>query len=83
MCSTMGALLPPEGGEVFDSALARQVGEAVRIAEWGEEVVLNSKSEFNRCQLGRLTTGDEKKVPSRMVEDEKEKEEQELEEQSK
>ena len=40
---------------VYRSALTRQVAEAVRIRRWGEGVVLNSKSEFNRCQLGRLT----------------------------
>ena len=66
----------------YNSALARQVGEAVRIAEWGEEVVLNSKSEFNRCQLGRLTLGEEQKVPSSVVEEEKRKEDQELVEQN-
>ena len=45
----------------YNTALSRQVAEAVRIAEWGEEVVLNSKSEFNRCQLGRLTLEKEQK----------------------
>ena len=46
----------------FRSALTRQVAEAVRIRRWGEGVVLNSKSEYNRCQLGRLTLGEEKSV---------------------
>ena len=50
----------------FRSALTRQVAEAVRIARWGEEVVLNSKSEFNRCQLGRLTLGEEHLKPSKI-----------------
>ena len=40
-------------------------------------MVLNSKSEFNRCQLGRLTLGEEQKVPSNVVEEEKRKEDQE------
>ena len=60
MCYTMGVGEPsfhPRAVKYCNSALAKQVGEAVRIAEWGEEVVLNSKSEFNRCQLGRLTLG--------------------------
>ena len=51
----------------FNSALSRQVAEAVRIAEWGEEVVLNSKSEFNRCQLGRLTLEKEQKPADPVV----------------
>ena len=44
---------------VYRSALTRQVAEAVRIRRWGGGVVLNSKSEFNRCQLARLTLGEE------------------------
>ena len=44
--------------QYFKSALTRQVAEAVRIGRLGEGVVLNSKSEFNRCKLGRLTLGD-------------------------
>ena len=36
----------------YQTALARQVGEAVRIEMRGS--VLNSKSEFNRCRLTRL-----------------------------
>ena len=31
------------------------------MTKWGEDVVLNSKSEFNRCILGRLTLGEEEK----------------------
>ena len=45
----------------FKSCLTRQVSEAVRIRRWGEGTVLNSKSEFNRCKLGRLTLGEEEK----------------------
>ena len=47
--------------KTFRSALTRQVSEAVRIKKWGVDVVLNSKSEFNRCILGRLTLGEEEK----------------------
>ena len=47
--------------KTFKSALTRQVSEAVRMKRWGEDVVLNSKSEFNRCILGRLTLGEEEK----------------------
>ena len=47
--------------KTFRSALTRQVSEAVRMKRWGEDVVLNSKSEFNRCILGRLTLGEEEK----------------------
>ena len=35
------------------SALSRQVGEAIRILKRG--VVLNNRSEFNRCSISRLT----------------------------
>ena len=44
--------------QYFNSALTRQIAEAVRIGRLGEGVVLNSKSEFNRCKLGRLTLGE-------------------------
>ena len=44
----------------YQSALGRQIAEAVRIEMMGEDVVLNSKSEFNRSKIGRLTLGDEK-----------------------
>ena len=37
----------------YSSALSRQVGEAVRIHMRGS--VLNSRSEYNRCQITRLT----------------------------
>ena len=46
----------------FKSALTRQVAEAVLIQEWGEDIVLNSKAEFNRCKIGRLTLGEEDKL---------------------
>ena len=44
---------------VFRNALTRQVADAVRTRRWGEGLVLNSMSEFNRCQSGRVTLGEE------------------------
>ena len=44
--------------QYFNSALTRQIAEAVLIGRLGEGVVLNSKSEYNRCKLGRLILGD-------------------------
>ena len=42
--------------EFFKTALSRQTGEAIRIQRrGGGGAVLNSKSEFNRCYLPRLT----------------------------
>ena len=41
------------------TALRRQIAEAVLIARWGEDTILNSKSEFNRCKIGRLVIGEE------------------------
>ena len=44
----------------YRTALSRQVGEAVRIRRrGGEGGILNSKGEFNRCQITRLTLGEE------------------------
>ena len=37
------------------TALTRQISEAIRISKWGEERVINSKGEYNRCKIGRLT----------------------------
>ena len=43
----------------YRSALSRQVGEAVKIRRrGGEGSVLNSKGEFNRCKITRLTLGE-------------------------
>ena len=39
----------------YKTALGRQVGEAVRIRRRGEEKLLNSKAEFNRCKITRLS----------------------------
>ena len=47
------------------TALSRQIAEAVRIQHWGEDIVLNSKTEFNRCRIGRLTLGENNEKPSR------------------
>ena len=38
----------------YRDALSRQVGEAVRIELRGEDL-LNSKAEFNRCRIPRMT----------------------------
>ena len=43
----------------FKTALSRQLAEALRIQERGEGVVLNSKAEYNRSKIGRLTLGEE------------------------
>ena len=42
----------------FKSALSRQISEAVRIRGRGP-LALNSKSEYDRCQIHRLTIGKE------------------------
>ena len=39
----------------YRTALGRQVGEAVRIRRRGEGNLLNSKTEFNRCHITRLS----------------------------
>ena len=50
----------------YRSALSRQVGEAVRIRRrGGEGSILNNKSEFNRCKIGRLTIGEEEEQKPR------------------
>ena len=43
----------------FQSALGRQIAEAVRFEKLGEDVLLNSKSEFNRSKISRLTLGED------------------------
>ena len=43
----------------FQTALTLQLAEVVRIQRWGERVVINSKSVYNRCKIGRLTNGEE------------------------
>ena len=45
----------------FQSALTRQITEAVMIRRQGEGSVLNSKGVYNRCSLPRLTVIDERK----------------------
>ena len=44
-----------------NTALSRQLSEAVRIERVGEERLLNSKAEYNRCKVSRLTLGEEDK----------------------
>ena len=42
----------------FRSALSRQITEAVRMKNRGI-LALNSKGEFDRCKIHRLTVGEE------------------------
>ena len=46
------------------SPLDRQIAEAVRIARTGGERILNSKGEFNRCELPRIVTVDTREAPT-------------------
>ena len=50
------------------TALNRQVGEAVRIGK-RVSMTLNSKAEFNRCEIARLTLGEDKLVSRDFGED--------------
>ena len=45
----------------FRSALSRQIFEAVRMKDRGIHA-LNSKGEYDRCKIHRLTVGEEKKT---------------------
>ena len=45
----------------FQSALTRQITEAVMIRRQGEGCILNSKGVYNRCSLPRLTVLDDRK----------------------
>ena len=59
------------------TALNRQLTEAVLIGRRGDANVLNNKGEYNRCQISRLTLGEEKRVepqPTEVGEDSTEKE---------
>ena len=38
--------------QFHQTALGRQIAEAVRIEKWGEDIILNSKADFNRCKIG-------------------------------
>ena len=58
----------------YRSAIERQIGEAVKIereVRKGKNL-LNSKSEFNRCELPRLTVGTRKETLMDLQEDDKE-----------
>ena len=48
----------------YRTALGRQVGEAVRIRRRGEENLLNSKAEFNRCKITRLSLPKKEELPT-------------------
>ena len=61
----------------YQDCLTRQISEAVRIAR--REEVLNSKSEFNRCRITRLTiekTEWEQNEEARIAEEKREKQKQ-------
>ena len=55
----------------FKTALERQVSEAVEIhqAQLKGYTLLNSKSEYNRCSLPRLTVGDNKELLEKLIEE--------------
>ena len=55
--------------QFYSSALRRQVGEAVRIRRRGGSV-LNSRSEFNRCSITRLTLPEPLPSPRELGEEE-------------
>ena len=59
----------------FQSALVRQVTEAVMISRRGENGVLNSKGVFNRCKLPRLIIEDHKEQEEKSDQNEEEEEE--------
>ena len=58
--------------ESFRSAFERQVGEAVSIKKEQERgiTLMNSKSEFNRCIIPRITIDDENETLKRLREEE-------------
>ena len=63
--------------KTYKSALSRQIGEAVRIKRrGGAGCILNSKSEFDRCQIPRLIIEeqDEEKLKKNEEEEEQEME---------
>ena len=61
-----------ESVNYYKSALSRQIGEAVRIGRrGGAGMVLNSKSEFNRCRIPRLVI---EEVDEEQIREEEERE---------
>ena len=56
----------------YKTALERQIGEAIAILEEKENMVelLNSKSEYNRCSLPRISAGDTKEWLEKLQEEE-------------
>ena len=55
----------------YRSALERQIGEAIAILEEKEKGIylMNSKSEFNRCVLPRITAEDSKELLEKLKEE--------------
>ena len=53
----------------YQTALTRQLAEAVRINRWVVRVVLDSKYEYNQCKIGRLTIGEEIDKEERMIQE--------------
>ena len=53
----------------YKSALTRQLGEAVRIRRrGGQGNILNSKSEYDRCKIPRLTIDEKEEELNKMAE---------------
>ena len=46
-----------------NSALDRQISEAVRISRTGGEKILNSRGEYNRCELVRIVAKETVEIP--------------------
>ena len=59
------------------SSFERQILESVKLQENKEHHLLNSKSEFNRCAIPRLTTKIGEKIFEKLKEDEKEEKKKE------
>ena len=55
------------------TALTRQLSEAVRLQRLGEDVVLNSHGEYNRCTIGRLTLSENNKKKDNSILEEEER----------
>ena len=55
--------------KTFQKALTRQISETVRTRQRGEDLLLNKKGVFNRCEIPKLAV----QYKSKMWEDEKNK----------
>ena len=62
------------------SALNRQISEAVRIGRYGEDKVLNSRGEYNRSRIARLSLGGEDYEKKPVLEEDKKANEKSMEE---